>query len=165
MRARKIAVDKLILPATRGHLRVSTTEIRGRGGAARQRPRPRPLRRLPQRGLRATSHRHRRSSSAHVRGDLGPSSLSGSWTCSPVSSRPQPLLPFSAWAARAGPARNPPAPAPWSQFLCAIARPRRPEALGVVTLPHPDPSCPIHPRRGAVFLPGPAGRLGPPRHP
>lgn len=64
---------------------------------AQPRPCPRPPRPRPQRGLRAASHRRRcQGSGVHVRVHPRPFvSLSGSWSCSPITPRAQPLQPFA----------------------------------------------------------------------
>lgn len=86
-RAPDTAVPTPVLAAAHGHLCVPTTALRP--PVARQRPCPRPPRRGPQQGPRAASHRRRRGSGVPGGVDLGPFvSLSGFWSCAPITRLP-----------------------------------------------------------------------------
>lgn len=110
--AKKIVVNELGLPETRGHLRVSTAALRK--PVAGQRPGPRPWRH--QQPPRLPCPRSGRPALLPL--------IFGAPAAVPQSrlarARAQPLLPFALRAAPAGPARNPPASPTRSQSLCAI---------------------------------------------
>lgn len=120
---------------------------------AQPRPCPRPPRPRPLRGLRAASHRRRcQGSRVRVRVDPRPFvSLSGFWSCSPITPRAQPLQPLA-----------PPQSTRISNLESILvgdgASPPRGRPRSVRTAAHGlIPPARRHSGRGAVVLPARAG--------